>query len=388
MEGLFCRGKQLGLWWSHKLSKSRNYIQEATMIYSLSLGNSSLRYSTLNKSFAVLARLIMNNKDMSASVLSTVNWLAARAQQKQPLEVIFATGNTNSHLLESKAPVRGVLRPPTNGLSQTRKRSRNELFKSSGSFRKNRSYNLLQQGANTSSPKLQESELLLPVSGSGLNAMKCCSFWKKPGHNIGNPCPKIHFWGDGKGDGKLLPRGKNAVSERIGFCTSLRGPSTNLQIMKLPNDQIGNLPCTTNISTTVKGIVIHNRFVHNNSVIIDCTLLVKDGEPCKKYTQTLFCVESVCKIISNSYNRVVISQLKIGLQQQEMAIGAAQPNSVVLDTGAGVAMLPFPHCSQQFVLPAPYYNLSQVSQPTSEHQFGFGFEDNSSNNIDYTSRNI
>ena len=115
-----------------------------------------------------------------------------------------------------------------------------------------------------------------------------------------------------------------------------------------------------------------------------------DGEPCVRSTSEHYFVSNLCvqNHIHFMQHKSRHQSNKKGLQQQEMAIGAARPNSVVLDTGAGVAMLlPFPHYSQQFVPPAaPYYNFSQqLSQPTSENDFGYGLEGgNSSNNIDYS----
>ena len=74
-------------------------------------------------------------------------------------------------------------------------------------------------------------------------------------------------------------------------------------------------------------------------------------------------MQSVCKAISQSNNKVVISEIKTGLQQQGMTLGAAQPNSVVLNDGSGVAMLPFRHFKQ---CDPPYYHLSQLSQSIAE----------------------
>ena len=97
----------------------------------------------------------------------------------------------------------------------------------------------------------------------------------------------------------ITTRGKKAADERTEFCTSLRGPSTNESAKNETPQQsiIMQSPMhawSTNniISNTIKGIVIHNNlFVHIDSVIIDCILLVDKG------ARKLFCAESVCKVL-------------------------------------------------------------------------------------------
>ena len=77
-------------------------------------------------------------------------------------------------------------------------------------------------------------------------------------------------------------------------------------------DEKKNQQCISEIGPGTKGLVIHRRYVSedNLKVVVECTLLKRDGVPCPVNTSDLIEMIAVEQYIIHSKSNIIINQLE------------------------------------------------------------------------------
>ena len=116
----------------------------------------------------------------------------------------------------------------------------------------------------------------------------------------------ISCWG-----GVLLPRRADQFNQRKEYSAALRLAQSHLVAKEICNREGPPEDVVDDISKVgVKGIIIHERFINGDKVILECTLLMDKGRPCPTYSHKLSHVNAVCNAIEHSKTKPIISQLK------------------------------------------------------------------------------
>ena len=59
----------------------------------------------------------------------------------------------------------------------------------------------------------------------------------------------------------------------------------------------------------IDGIVLFNRYLHNNEILLECTILKEEGVACERYNNSLFKASCICKKIEQSGRKMIINKI-------------------------------------------------------------------------------
>eukprot|EP00534_Pseudo-nitzschia_fraudulenta_P007793 CAMPEP_0201141562 /NCGR_PEP_ID=MMETSP0851-20130426/3209_1 /ASSEMBLY_ACC=CAM_ASM_000631 /TAXON_ID=183588 /ORGANISM="Pseudo-nitzschia fraudulenta, Strain WWA7" /LENGTH=141 /DNA_ID=CAMNT_0047414775 /DNA_START=80 /DNA_END=502 /DNA_ORIENTATION=+ len=113
--------------------------------------------------------------------------------------------------------------------------------------------------------------------------------------------------------GTLVTKSKHRFKERTNLITKLKyvDPRGGYGMYPIP-DEKKNQRYITEIGPGTKRLVIHRRYVSedNLKVVVECTLLKRDGLPCPVNTSVLIEMIAVEQYIIRSKSNIIINQLE------------------------------------------------------------------------------
>ena len=228
------------------------------------------------------------------------------------------------------------------------------------------------QVRNSTIPKMSN---LPPMAVTGL-ALKTkfhsCSFCGLPGHTVGMKCQAVTRWG-----GQLL--GKDPTVRHV-FCERLQKIDSDFVLDPLPIEFLNHKIVTIN-NRKSKGIVLHGRYlIQHDNVVIECTLLMDNGEPCDTYRNQLFHVGSVCHLIRASVSRVTIDVINKKTMPMNMDVNNFTDFSSIPMTWQTTQDLSRLHCSQ-LTQDENNPNLPHAGTITADNCSAYGFGNSCGTNV-------